>query len=46
MSILLVDGFVFFAVVFGAMFANLLIWAVASVGLLSMHDAPFGSLID
>lgn len=40
MSILLVDGFIFFAVVFGAMFTNLLIWAVASVSPSSFEQYP------
>ena len=34
MSILLLDGFVFFAVVYAAMFSNMLIWAVGSVSTL------------
>lgn len=31
MAILILDGFVYFAVVFGAFLANMLIWALASV---------------
>lgn len=33
MSILLLDGLIFFAVVFGAMFMNMMIWAFASPAL-------------